>query len=97
MEIFAGFRPQPAQDFLARSRHWIDTHTEQVIIIVSLVLGFWLIATSIYYIVTQRSVRAGVWFVFARWMLAGISRRPRCRQRTFGARAGVSFLGAAPN
>ncbi len=42
MEIYAGFRPQPAQEFLARSRRWIDTHTDQVIIIVSLVLGFWL-------------------------------------------------------
>jgi len=52
MEIYAGFRPQPAQQFLARLRHWIDTHTDQVIIIVSLVLGFWLIGTSIYYIVT---------------------------------------------
>ena len=40
MEIYAGFRPEPAQQFLARSRHWIDTHTNQVIIIVSLVLGF---------------------------------------------------------
>jgi hypothetical protein len=52
MEIYAGFRPQPAQEFLARMRHWIDTHTDQVIIIVSLVLGFWLVANSIYYIVT---------------------------------------------
>jgi Sap-like sulfolipid-1-addressing protein len=52
MEIYAGFRPQPAQEFLTRTRHWIDTHTDQVIIIVSLVLGFWLVATSIYYIVT---------------------------------------------
>ena len=52
MEIYAGFRPQPAQEFLARLRHWIDTHTDQVIIIVSLVLGFWLVANSIYYIVT---------------------------------------------
>jgi threonine/homoserine/homoserine lactone efflux protein len=51
MEIYAGFRPQQAQDFLARARHWIDTHTDQVIIVVSLVLGFWLVATSIYYIV----------------------------------------------
>ena len=51
MEIYAGFRPQPAQEFLARLRHWIDTHTDQVIIIVSSVLGFWLIGTSIYYIV----------------------------------------------
>ncbi len=53
MEIYAGFRPQPAQDFLARLRHWIDTHTDQVVIIVSLVLGFWLVANSIYYIVTS--------------------------------------------
>ena len=52
MEIYAGFRPQAAQEFLARSRRWIDTHTDQVIVIVSLVLGFWLVATSIYYIVT---------------------------------------------
>ena len=51
MEIYAGFRPQPAQEFIARLRHWIDTHTDQVIIIVSSVLGFWLIGTSIYYIV----------------------------------------------
>jgi hypothetical protein len=52
MEIYAGFRPEAAQEFLARLRHWIDTHTDQVIVIVSLVLGFWLVATSIYYIVT---------------------------------------------
>jgi ABC-type multidrug transport system permease subunit len=52
MEIYAAFRPQQAQEFLARSRHWIDTHTDQVIVAVSLVLGFWLVATSIYYIVT---------------------------------------------
>ena len=52
MEIYAGFWPQPAQRFLARLRDWIDTHTDQVIIIVSLVLGFWLVGNSIYYIVT---------------------------------------------
>jgi Sap, sulfolipid-1-addressing protein len=52
LEIYAGFRPEAAQEFLARSRRWISAHTDQVIIIVSLVLGFWLVATSIYYIVT---------------------------------------------
>jgi threonine/homoserine/homoserine lactone efflux protein len=52
MEVYAGFRPQPAQEFLARLRRWIDTHTDQVIVIVSLVLGFWLVGTSVYYIVT---------------------------------------------
>ena len=50
MEIYAGFRPRPAQEFLARVRHWIDAHTDQVIIIVSLVLGSWLVGTSIYYL-----------------------------------------------
>jgi threonine/homoserine/homoserine lactone efflux protein len=52
MEIYAGFRPEPAQQFLTRLRQWIDTHTDQVIIIVSLALGFWLVGNSIYYIVT---------------------------------------------
>ena len=52
MSVAPGARPQPAQQFLVRLRHWIDTHTDQVIIIVSLVLGFWLIGNSIYYIVT---------------------------------------------
>jgi len=52
MEIYAGFRPDETQAFLTRTRTWIDTHTDQVIIIVSLVLGFWLVADSIYLIVT---------------------------------------------
>jgi threonine/homoserine/homoserine lactone efflux protein len=52
MEIYAGFRPEKCQDFLARTRAWIDTHTDEVIIVVSLVLGFWLVGKSIYYIVT---------------------------------------------
>ena len=52
MEVYAGFWPQNAQAFLARTRAWIDTHTDQVIIVVSLVLGFWLIGKSIYLIVT---------------------------------------------
>jgi threonine/homoserine/homoserine lactone efflux protein len=52
MEIYAGFRPTETQAFLTRIRVWIDTHTDQVIIIVSLVLGFWLVADSIYLIVS---------------------------------------------
>jgi hypothetical protein len=51
MEIYAGFWPGPAQAFLARVRAWIDSHTDQVIIIVSLVLGLWLIGKSIYLVV----------------------------------------------
>ena len=51
MEIHAGFRPAQSQAFLTRLRNWIDTHTDQVIIVVSLVLGFWLIAKSVYLLV----------------------------------------------
>jgi threonine/homoserine/homoserine lactone efflux protein len=52
MEIYAGFRPERTQAFLTTTRTWIDTHTDQVIIVVSLVLGFWLVGKSIYVIVT---------------------------------------------
>ena len=52
MEIYAGIRPGQSQAFLARSRAWINDHTDQVIIWGSLILGFWLIAYSIYLIVT---------------------------------------------
>jgi Sap, sulfolipid-1-addressing protein len=52
MEIYAGFRPVQAQAFLARTRTWIDTHTDQAIIIVSLVLGSWLIGQSVYVLAT---------------------------------------------
>jgi hypothetical protein len=52
LEIYAGFRPEQSQAFLARIKTWIDTHTDQVIIIGSLILGFWLIGRSIYLIVT---------------------------------------------
>jgi membrane associated rhomboid family serine protease len=52
LELYAGFRPERAQAFLGRIRTWIDTHTDQVIIVVSLVLGLWLVGKSIYLIVT---------------------------------------------
>jgi threonine/homoserine/homoserine lactone efflux protein len=52
LEVYAGFWPTQAQDTLASIRKWIDTHTDQVIIVASLVLGFWLIGKSIYLIVT---------------------------------------------
>ena len=52
MELYATFRPDNCRAFLAATRAWIDTHTDQVIIIVSLVLGFWLVGKSIYLIVT---------------------------------------------
>ena len=52
LEIYAGFRPEKAQAILASTKAWIDGHTDQVIIILSLVLGFWLIGKSIYVIVS---------------------------------------------
>ncbi|MBF6557463.1 MAG: GAP family protein [Acidimicrobiales bacterium] len=50
LEIYAGFRPDRAQAFLNQVRTWIETHTDQVIIIVSLVLGLWLVGKSAYLI-----------------------------------------------
>ena len=52
LELYAGFRPERAQAFLVRIRTWIETHTDQVIIVASLVLGFWLVGKSIYLIVS---------------------------------------------
>ena len=51
MEVYAALRPGQSQEFLARFRSWIDGHTDQVIIWGSLILGFWLIANSIYLVV----------------------------------------------
>jgi len=52
MEIYAGVRPDKSQVLLARFRTWIESHTDQVIIWGSLVIGLWLVADSIYLIVT---------------------------------------------
>ena len=52
MEIYALIRPTQTKDFLDRVRTWIDTHTDQVIIWVSLALGFWLIGKSVYVLVS---------------------------------------------
>lgn len=51
LEIYAGFRPEKAQVLLARIRAWIDTHSDQFVIIGSLALGFWLIGQSLYLII----------------------------------------------
>jgi hypothetical protein len=52
MEVHAGIRPEKCQALLTSLRKWLDTHTDQVIIVVSLALGFWLIGKSIYFVVT---------------------------------------------
>jgi hypothetical protein len=50
MEIYAAFRPEESQALLTKIRNWIDTHTDQVIVVGSLALGFWLIGQSLYLI-----------------------------------------------
>ncbi len=52
LEIYAGFRPERAQATMQSVRTWIDTHTDQVIIIISLGLGLWLLGKSIYTLVS---------------------------------------------
>jgi hypothetical protein len=52
MEIYAAVRPEQSQALLARIRKWIDSHTDQAIIWGSLILGFWLIANSLYVILS---------------------------------------------
>ncbi len=48
LEIYAGFRPDRTQAFLKETREWIDAHTDQVIIVVSLALGLWLVGKGLY-------------------------------------------------
>jgi hypothetical protein len=53
MEIYAVVRPAASQELLARFRAWLDAHTDQAIIVGSLLIGLWLIANSLYLIVSQ--------------------------------------------
>lgn len=52
MELYVAFRPDQGQALLARLRNWMDTHTDQVIVIVSLGLGLWLVGNSVYLLVS---------------------------------------------
>ena len=52
MEIYASIRPRQSQEFLARIQAWIAAHTDQVIIWGSLILGLWLIANSLYIVLS---------------------------------------------
>lgn len=51
-EIYAALRRETAQAFLIRVRTWIDTHTDVLIVWISLILGLWLIGKSTYLIVS---------------------------------------------
>ena len=53
METYAVIRPVQSQALLARFQAWINAHTDQVIIGGSLIIGLWLMANSIYLIVTR--------------------------------------------
>jgi threonine/homoserine/homoserine lactone efflux protein len=52
IEIHAAFRPARSRALLARIKTWVDTHTDQVIIIVFVLLGLWLIGKSSYLLAT---------------------------------------------
>src|ERR1022692_2552071 len=52
LELYAVFAPAAAGARLAQLRTWLDTHRDQVIIVLSLLLGFWLAGKSIYLLVT---------------------------------------------
>jgi threonine/homoserine/homoserine lactone efflux protein len=52
MEILSVLRPERADALLSSMQRWIDTHTDQVIVVVFLVLGLWLIGYSSYLLAT---------------------------------------------
>jgi hypothetical protein len=52
MEIYAVTRPSESQALMARFSTWINEHTDQVIIVGSLLIGLWLIGDSLYLVVT---------------------------------------------
>ena len=52
METYALYRPDQSQALLARFQTWINTHTDQFVTAGSLIIGLWLVANSIYLIVT---------------------------------------------
>jgi hypothetical protein len=52
LELYATFTPARAGVRLARLRAWLDSHQDQVIIAVFLLLGLWLTGKSIYLLVS---------------------------------------------
>ncbi len=52
LELYTAFAPAAATVRLDRMRTWLDTHQDQVVILVFLLLGFWLAGNSIYLLVT---------------------------------------------
>ena len=52
LELYAVFSPAAAGSRLQQLRSWLDTHMDQVIIAIFLLLGFWLAGKSIYLFVS---------------------------------------------
>jgi threonine/homoserine/homoserine lactone efflux protein len=52
MEIYAVARPGRSQALLAGCRAWIDSHIDQAIIAVCLIIGLWFIGNSLYLILS---------------------------------------------
>jgi Sap, sulfolipid-1-addressing protein len=52
LELYASFAPARAGARLERTRTWLDSHQDQMIIAVCLLLGFWLAGKSIYLLVS---------------------------------------------
>ena len=48
LELYAVFRPARADTLLVRLRTWLESHQDQAIIVICLLLGFWLAGNSIY-------------------------------------------------
>lgn len=53
MELFAVFSPESTKARLDGLRNWIDTHRDQVIVILALVAGLWLVGDSLYLIASS--------------------------------------------
>jgi hypothetical protein len=51
LELYAAFAPAAASVRLDKMRTWLDTHQDQVIVLVFLLLGFWLAGKSIYLLI----------------------------------------------
>jgi len=52
LELYAAFKPAAATGRLERMRVWLDSHQDQVIVVVLLLLGLWLAGKSIYLLVS---------------------------------------------
>ena len=51
-ELYATFAAERAQPLLTKVRTWLEQHTDQAIVTLSLLLGLWLVGKSIYQLVT---------------------------------------------